>query len=179
MHTMLRDSGKESPEVRRLITRELDGPSLNVLQQLISGVVTEIDRGTEYEMREKAQAIRREWAHEGFRPPHKDKPVWESLKETVTLAKLMGFKVVHDPAAQDVRNHTGAVPLDRWPGRHGKNGGDYLYAFTGMEILASPTLPPGHGINLSPSSGKEFVSTMQQAIAAQKTVGPHARFPLA
>lgn len=175
---MLKDSGKESPEVRRLITRELDGPSLNVLQQLISGVVTEIDRGTEYEMREKARSIRQEWAHEGFRSPHKDKPVWESLKETVTLAKLIGFKAVYDPAAKDMLNRTGAVSLDQWPGRQGKNGGGYHYAFADTKIIASPTLPPGHGINLSPSSG-ESLSTMRQITTLQKTVGPVIEFVLA
>ena len=97
----------------------------------------------------------------------------KTCKSTVTLAMLMGYKVVYDPSYIDMRrmNLTGAVPLAQWPGRSGKNRGGYQYAFTGTTILASPTLPPGHGINMAPNS-KEFIQTMRQAIELQKTVGP-------
>lgn len=60
-------------------------------------------------------------------------------------------------------NLTGAIPLAKWPGRSGKNGGGYQSAFTGITLLASPTLPPGHGINMAPST-EELIQTMRQAI---------------
>jgi hypothetical protein len=100
------------------------------------------------------------------------------MKSTVTLAMLMGYKVVYDPTYADVRrNLTGEVPLAQWPGRAGKNGGGYQYAFTGTLILASPTLPPGHGIKMAPGT-KEFIQTMRQVSELQNTVGPFAELVL-
>jgi hypothetical protein len=143
--------------------------------QLISGAQTEIATGTEYEMGQKADEVMQKWAGEGFRYQREREPVYEDLKSTVALAMLMGYKVVYDPTYVDMRrmNLTGAVPLAKWPGRSGKNGGGYQYAFTGTTLLASPTLPPGHGINMAPST-EEFIQTMRQATELQKTVGPFA-----
>jgi hypothetical protein len=131
------------------------------LPKLISGVQSEIGTGTQYETGQKADAVMQKWAGEGFRYQREREPAYEDLKSTVTLAMLMGYKVVYDPEHRDLRreNLTGAVPLAEWPGRAGKNGGGYQYAFTGMTILASPTLPPGHGINMAPST-EEFLRTM-------------------
>ena len=94
-------------------------------------------------------------------------------QDLTIMTQRAGHKVVFDPAHADVRrkNLTGVVPLAQWPGRSGRNGGGYQYAFTGTTILASPTLPPGHGINMAPST-EEFIRTMRQAVELQKTVGP-------
>jgi len=173
LHTMVKDVTKTSPhQVRHLIVVPVDGSKVTVLMQLISGTQSEIATGTEYEMGQTADSVMQEWAKEGFRYRREREPAYEDLKSTVTLAMLMGYKVVYDPTYVDVRrmNLTGAVPLAKWPGRSGKNGGGYQYAFTGTTILASPTLPPGHGINMAPST-EEFIQTMRQAIELQKTVG--------
>lgn len=170
---MVKDSTKTSPhQIRHLIVVPVDGAKVTVLMQLVSGTQTEIATGTEYDMGQKADSVLLEWAKEGFRYQREREPAYEDLKSTVSLATLMGYKVVYDPTYVNVRrmNFTGAVPLAEWPGRLGKNGGAYQYAFTGTTILASPTLPPGHGINMAPST-EEFIQTMRQATELQKTVG--------
>jgi hypothetical protein len=180
LHTMVKDATKASPhQVRHLIVVPVDGPKVTMLTQLISGAQTEIATGTEYEMGQRADAVMQEWAKEGFRYQREREPAYEDLKSAVALAMLMGYKVVYDPSHVDMRrmNLTGAVPLAQWSGKSGKNGGGYQYAFTGTTILASPTLPPGHGINMAPST-EEFIRTMGQAIALQKTVGPFAELIL-
>ena len=173
LHTMVKDATKTSPhQVRHLVVVPVDGSKVTMLMQLISGTQAEIATGTEYEMGQKADAVMQGWAGDGFRYQREREPAYEDLKSAVTLAMLMGYKVVYDPTYVDMRrmNLTGAVPLAKWPGRAGKNGGGYQYAFTGTTLLASPTLPPGHGINMAPST-EEFIQTMRQAIELQKTVG--------
>ena len=173
LHTMVKDAQRNAlHEVRHLLIHPIKGESGRVLPKLISGVQGEIGTGKLYEMEQKADAVMQEWAKEGFRYQREREPAYEDLKSTVTLAMLMGYDVVYDPSYVDMRrmNLTGAVPLAQWPGRAGKNGGGYQYAFTGTTILASPTLPPGHGINMAPST-EEFLQTMRQAIELQKTVG--------
>lgn len=173
LHTMVKDARSGSPhEVRHLLIHPVEEPNDKVLTKLIAGVQSEIATGKLYEMEQRADAVMQEWAREGFRYQREREPAYEELKSTVTLAMIMGYKVIYDPTYVDVRrmNLTGAVPLSQWPGRAGRNGGSYQYAFTGTTILASPTLPPGHGINMAPST-EEFVQTMRQAIALQKTVG--------
>lgn len=174
LHTMVKDAQSGSPhEVRHLLIHSVEGPGVTVLTKLVSGVQSEIGTGTQYETGQKADAVMQEWAGEGFRYQRDREPAYEDLKSTITLAMLMGYRVVFDPDYRDVRrrNLTGAVPLAQWPGRSGKNGGGYQYAFTGTTIIAFPTLPPGHGINMAPSR-EEFVRVMQQVIALQETVGP-------
>lgn len=174
LHTMVKDAKSSSPhEVRHLLILSVEDPSVTVLTKLVSGIQSEIGTGTQYETNQKAEAVMQGWAKEGFRYQRDREPVYEDLKSTVALAMLMGYKVVYDPTYRDVRrrNLTGAVSLAQWPGRSGKNGGGYQYAFTGTTIIASPTLPPGHGINMAPGP-EEFVRVMQQVIALQKTVGP-------
>jgi hypothetical protein len=180
LHTMIKDATRNSPhQVRHLIIVPVDGSRVTILMQLISGTETEIATGTEYEMGQKADTVMQEWAKEGFRYQREREPAYEDLKSTVTLAMLMGYEVVFDPAYADMRrlNPMGRIPLPQWPGRSGKNGGGYQYAFTGTTILASPTLPPGHGINMAPST-EEFIQTMGKVIALQKTVGPLAELIL-
>jgi hypothetical protein len=130
-------------------------------------------------MGQKADAVMQEWVGEGFRFQREREPAYEDLKSAVTLAMLMGYKIVYDPTYADVRrmNLTGAIPLANWPGRSGKSGGGYQYAFTGTTLLASPTLPPGHRVNMAPSTA-ELIQTMRQAIELQKTVGPFAELVL-
>lgn len=168
LHTMIRQSPHE---VRHLLIRSLDGS--HVLTQIISGSKTEISTGTEYEMEQNAEALMDQWAQEGFRLPRKNEQAWESLEAVVTLLALMGYKVVFDPDCRDLRkgNATGAVPLKQWPGKQGKNGTGYEYAFTGSTLIAQPMLPPGHRINLEPSNSEEFIRTMQEVITLKKTVG--------
>ena len=171
LHAMV----KQSPyEVRHLLICSGVNSSTCCLIQLISGNKTEIGTGTEYEMGQKADALMNDWKREGFHLPGQNEQAWESLEATITLLRLMGYKVVYDPAYQDLRrgNATGAFPLDQWPGKQGKNGGGYHYAFTGTLLIAGPMLPPGHAVNLEPANSQEFVRTMQQAVTLQKTVGP-------
>ncbi|MBZ5573198.1 MAG: hypothetical protein LAO09_15110 [Acidobacteriia bacterium] len=173
LHTMVKDARSNSPhEVRHLLIHPIKNESGFMLTKLVSGIQSEIATGKLYEVEQRADAAMQEWAREGFRYRREREPAYEDLKSTVTLAMLMGYKVVYDPAYADVRrmNLMGAVPLTQWLGRAGKNGGGYQYAFTGTTILASPTLPPGHGINMAPST-EEFLQTMRQAIEIQKTVG--------
>jgi hypothetical protein len=180
LHTMIKDARNDSPhEVRHLLIRPVEEQDDEVLTKLISGVQSEIARGKHYEMEQKADAVMQEWAKEGFRYQREREPAYEDLKSTVTLAMLMGCKVVYDPAYVNMqkRNLTGAVPLAQWPGRSGKNGGGYQYAFTGTTLLATPTPPPGHGINMAPSP-KEFIQTMRQLIEAQNSVGPFVELVL-
>jgi hypothetical protein len=174
LYTMVKDARSGSPhEVRHLLIHSVKGPSATVLTKLVSGVQSEIGTGTQYEMEQKANAVMQEWAGEHFRFGREREPAYEDLKSTMTLAMLMGYKVVFDPEYADVRrmNPIGQVALTQWPGRSGKNGGGYQYAFTGTTIIASPTLPPGHGINMAPGS-EETIRVMQQIIVLQKTVGP-------
>lgn len=145
LHTLLKDVTKTSPhQVRHLVIVPVDGSKVTVLLQLISGTQTEIATGTEYEMCQKADTVMQEWAGEGFRFQREREPAYEDLKSAVTLAMLMGYKVVYDPTYADVRrmNLMGTVPLAKWPGRSGKNGGGYQYAFTGTTLLASPEVAP-------------------------------------
>jgi hypothetical protein len=176
LHTMVKHARSGSPdEVRHLLIHPIKGESDSVLTKLVVGVQSEIGTGKLYEMEQRADAVMQEWAREGFRYQREREPAYEDLKSTVTLAMLMGYKVVYDPTYVDVRRMklTGEVPLAQWPGRSGKNGGGYQYAFTGTTILASPTLPPGHGINMAPST-EESVQTMRQVIELRKTVGSMA-----
>ena len=177
---MLKDARSDSRrETRHLLIHSAEGPSVTVLTKLVSGVQSEIGTGTKFEMSQKADSVMQDWAREDFRYRRDREPAYEDLKSTVTLAMVMGYEIVFDPDYRDLRkmNLTGAVPLAQWPGRSGKNGGGYEYAFTGTTIIASPTLPPGHGINMAPSR-EESVRVMQQTIALQKTVGPVAEFVL-
>src|SRR3982074_1379498 len=95
LHTMVKDARRDAPhEVRHLLIHPVEGPSSEVLTNVISGVQSEIATGKHYEMEQKADAVMQEWAGEGFRYQREHDPAWEDLKSTVTLAILMGFTVV-------------------------------------------------------------------------------------
>jgi hypothetical protein len=168
-------------EVRHLLIRSIDGTRVTTLAQLISVSETLIATGTEYEMKQKAEALTEEWAREGFHFPSKNEQAWDSLVALVALLTLMGYSVVYDPDYVNLQkgNVTGAVPLAQWPGKHGKKGGGYRYAFMGTTLLAWPTqLPAGHGINMEPATSEEFMRTMQQAVKLQREIGPGYEFVL-
>jgi hypothetical protein len=62
-------------------------------------------------------------------------------------------------------NATGAVPLDRWAGVPGKNGGGYLYALGNAHIHARPTPAPNYhppGRPGGASSGVAFVQSLKE-----------------
>jgi len=158
-------------EVRHLAVHSFQDLNVAVLTRLVSGVQSDIGTGKLYEMVKWADSVTHEWAREGFR--YQRNPVYEDLKSAVTLAMLMGYEVIYDPECVDVgtTNLTGAVPLTQWPGRSGKNGGGYEYAFTGTKMVASPTLAPGLGINMA-THQEELAQTMCQAIDLLNSVGP-------
>jgi hypothetical protein len=111
-----------------------------------------------------------------------DTPNFGSLKEAVALATASGYKIIYDnrhKSTQPPFNITGAVCLSKWPGLTGKNGGGYEYAFTGTTIIARPTLPPDHGMNLRPKDNKETLEVLRQAAQILEEVGPTAEFLLA
>jgi hypothetical protein len=78
LHTMVKDARSGSPhEVRHLLIHPVEGPSSEVLTKLISGVQSEIAKGKHYEMEQKADAVRQEWAKEGFRHQSEREPAYE------------------------------------------------------------------------------------------------------
>ena len=166
-------------EVRHLLIYPVDAPREMKLVQLSGAAETPLATGTEYEMRQKANALVQLWAAEGFKQQDK---VFETLERTVALAMRLGFRIVWDPRFQKMDrpplNPTGAVPLEQWPGMTAKNGGGYVYALDQVQIHARPTLPPGHNLGVAPSDPKEFAAFMLKATALLETVGPFAEFRL-
>jgi hypothetical protein len=163
---------------RHLLVQSVNGPSNSTLRQFVHGILTEIGTGTEYEMSQSADALMREWAREGFRVPRDNELVWDPLERAVALATLMGFKKIFDPERADVRsgNALGVFPLNQWPGLTGKNGGNYLYAFTGTEIYAQPVIPRPEF--LTRASASEFAQSMLQVAKSQDAVGAFCKFLL-
>ena len=175
LHTLTKQSPNN--EVRHLVLHLVNGSHETILSQITNCAETKIATGTEYDMRQEAITLAQTWAtEEGFVFPREGVPVFDSLKNTVALAVIMGHTLVYDPnlAAQNV---TGAVPLTRWPGMTAKNGGGYEYAYDGLKIIARPTLPPGHGLDMAPTKA-EFIAVMQKATALLATVGPMREFLL-
>ena len=104
-----------------------------------------------------------------------------SLGDAVAEALARGHRFIYDNRYKSMRppiNATGAVPLTEWPGLQGNNGGGYEYAFQGMTIVARPTLPPNHGLNLRPKDNKETLDVMRQAVEKLENVGPTVEFLL-
>jgi len=117
--------------VRHLLI-EGDNAGAKTLSKLENGFRTVVATGTHYEMDQQALALIQEWCQkEGFGWRSDDAPVWESLREIVALAKLMGHTSV-----RDVRYITApGVPLDHWQGCKDKNGDDYQYAYTKLRLV--------------------------------------------
>jgi hypothetical protein len=179
--TVSRDS---ETKVRHLLIYLLDGARVTKLVELANGIEREIGTGTQFEMTQRADALVQDWvARDGFehRPP--DDPVFESLERTISLAEKMGYTTVYDPRSQNPNptggrlNLTGAIPLAQWRGMTPKGGGGYLYALDGMKILARPTLPANHGLNMSPAR-EDLPTVLLKAAKALNTVGPFAEFIL-
>jgi hypothetical protein len=175
-HTLVKDR-PGTQEVRHLVIHPLDPPSVMRLTQLITGIETPLATGTEYEMREKAHAVMREWITEGFERRSDRDPVFEPLQHVVRLAQILGYRVVYDSRAAK-RTVLGQVPLAQWPGITPKLGGGYEYAFEGTSMIARPTLPRNHGLNMSPQTPEETVKVMKAAMELQDKVGPTVTFGL-
>jgi hypothetical protein len=177
LHTLKkRGAGKE---VRHLLMDLTNGSGAAVLSQLVHGVETHIATGTEYEMGQKADALARDWvANEEFEYAPDDQPVFDSLKNTIALAAMMGHTFVYDSRYKSSRNLIGEVPLTQWPGMTARNGGGYVYAFDGMKIIAEPTLPSNHGINMGFKTAKETTTSLRKIAALRETVGPRVEFLL-
>jgi hypothetical protein len=160
--------------VRHLLI-EGDDPGAKTLSKLENGVRTVVATGTHYEMDEKALALVQEWCQkEDFSWRNDDAPVWESLREIVALAKLMGHTSLHD--AQ--RMFEPAVPLDHWQGCRDKRGDDYQYAYTGTMIEAWPKVTAKHGISMALSNTQEMAAQLAKIIEIRKGLGPERKFML-
>jgi len=120
---------------------------------------------------------------DGFKRRPSDDPVFEPLERTISLARKMGYTIIYDPRSRNLNptggrlNLTGAVPLTQWKGMTPKGGGGYVYALDGMRILARPTLPAHHGLNMSPTR-EEVPAVLLRAAKALNAVGPFAEFIL-
>ena len=157
---------------------------MTTLAEVAEGVEREIATGTQFEMTQKADALVQEWVtRNGFKHRAPDDPVFEPLDRTISLAKKMGYTTIYDPRSQNLNptggrlNLTGQVPLTRWEGMTPKGGGGYVYALDGMKILARPTLPANHGLNMSPTR-EELPTVLLKAAKALSAVGPFAEFIL-
>jgi hypothetical protein len=171
-------------EIRHLLIYLLDGARVTRLVELADGVEREIATGTQFEMTQKADALVQEWVTDhGFKYRPTADPAFEPLDRTISLAKKMGYTIIYDPRSQNFNptggrlNLTGAVPLTEWKGMTPKGGGGYVYALDGMKILARPTLPANHGLNMSPTR-EEVPAVLLKAAKALNTVGPFAEFIL-
>ena len=83
---------KKQDEVRHLLIDLTAGAGAASLSELTNAVETPIATGTQSQMEEKARALAQDWAaNEGFEFPKEDQPVFDSLKNTITLAALMGL----------------------------------------------------------------------------------------
>lgn len=161
--------------VRHLLI-EGDDPGAKTLSKLENGVSTVVDTGTHYEMDEKALALIKDLCQkEDFSWKNDNAPVWESLREIVALAKLMGHTSLHD-----VRYITAPdVPLDRWQGCKDKNGDDYMYWYTGTTIVACPRVTAKHGVSMVLSTNtQELVAQLAKIGEIRKALGPERTFLL-
>jgi hypothetical protein len=169
--------------VRHLLVFFVDGSRETQLVQICDGMETLVLTGTEFETREKANALIQQWVtQENFTRPH-DGYAFEPLERTISLARRMGFKVVYDARFKNMTwpnpNLTGAAALSSWPGMAPENGGGYLYALDQMRLHAQPTLPPGGEPLVAPTDGKEFAAFILKHKAVLDTVGPPREFILA
>jgi hypothetical protein len=176
--TLLKQTARS--EVRHLLIG--GSPSATTLTRLDAAVQTPIATGTEHEMRKKAEELARDWIrNEGFQLAPEGEPVFEPLGHTIALATVLGFTHLYDSNYKNLTdprnlNPTGAVDLAAWSGLTPKSGGGYAYALDGLTIIACPTLPPDHNLNLKFS--KETLDILKEAVQLQKRVGPTLTFVL-
>lgn len=177
VHTLKKDG--PAKEVRHLLLNLENGPGAATLSQLINAIETPIAAGTQYEMGQKADEVAEVWrANEEFKYTSDNSPAFDSLKNTIALAALMGHTFVYDARYKSQRDLIGEVPLSQWPGMTPKNGGGYLYAFDGMKIIAEPTLPPNHGISMEFKTPQQTLTVMKKIAELRDTVGPRVEFLL-
>jgi hypothetical protein len=82
--------------VRHLLVFFVDGSRETQLIQICDGVESLVLTGTEFETRQKADALIQQWVtQENFIRP-RDGFAFEPLERTISLAKRMGFKIVYD-----------------------------------------------------------------------------------
>jgi hypothetical protein len=164
----------DDKEIKHMLLTPIDRTQA-ALSVMANASETEIATGPEHAMEDKA----REYITAGkFRVVGDDKKVFEPLKNTVALAIACGHQVIYDNRYNKFPNVTGAVPLGSWPGLAGNNGGGYEYALDGLKILARPTLPPNHHLNMKPATSQETVSVISNVVKILATVGPSAEFIL-
>jgi hypothetical protein len=169
--------------VRHLLVFFVDGSRETQLIQICDGVESLVLTGTEFETRQKADALIQQWVtQENFIRP-RDGFAFEPLERTISLAKRMGFKIVYDERFKSMTwpnpNLTGAAALSAWPGMTPSNGGGYLYALDQMRLHARPTLPPSQEPLIAPRDGKEFATFILKHKAVLDTVGSYREFILA
>jgi len=170
-------------ETRHLLIFFENGSSETNLIQITNGVETLVFTGTEYEAKQKADALVQLWKTEENFIRSREGYAYEPLERTIALAKKMGFTIVYDPRFKKVDrpplNLTGAVSLSSWLGMMAKNGGGYAYALDQMRLYARPTLPPSSEPLIAPSDGREFAAFMLKQKAVLDAVGPFQEFILA
>jgi hypothetical protein len=166
---------QDEEEVRHLLLDSIDGAHTVVFSEMANGVETELARGTQYEMEGKA---RERISSGNFQATPDDEKVFEALRNTVALASACGYRTVYDGRNKSALNIVGQVPLSEWRGMEGKNGGGYEYALDGMKILARPTLPPNHGLNMKPATNQECLEVIREASKILESVGPAVEFVL-
>jgi hypothetical protein len=174
---------KANSDPRYLIIESVDGSRVTKLSQMSGGIETQIDTGTEYEMRTKADDLIKAWTKdEGFHWLSDNELAWESLAKAVALARRMGFIALYDDRFKQMNrrplNPLGIVALGEWPGMTPKNGGGYEYALGLLTLHARPTPPPNSLPTVAPAGGKEFAEFMLKHIELRNSVGPTVEFIL-
>jgi hypothetical protein len=168
-------------EARHLLLSFIDGSSETNLVQLVRGLETPLETGTEYESNQRASALLQLWTEEGFKVQPEGQ-LSERLEWTIPLALRLGHTVIYDPRFKQLDklpfNATGAVPLDKWPGMTGKNGQAYEYALDRMQIHARPAPLPNSKPLGEPAGGKEFAAFMLEYAKHREAIGPARDFLL-
>ncbi len=169
-------------EVRHLLLFFIDGSSETNLVQMVRGIETPLEMGTEFETKQKASALLQLWTKEGFKVQPERGLFYERLEWTIPLALRLGHTVIYDSRFKQLDklplNATGAVPLAKWPGLTGKNGQAYEYALDGMHLHARPAPLPNSKPLVAPTGGKEFAAFMLEHIKQRDAIGPSLDFLL-
>jgi hypothetical protein len=155
-------------EVRHLLLFFINGSSETNLAQLVRGIETPLEMGTEHETNQKASALLQLWTKEGFKV-QPEGHLYERLEWTIPLALRLGHTVIYDSRFKQ---------LDKWPGMTGKNGQAYEYALDRMHIHARPAPLPNSKPLVAPTGGKEFAAFMLEHIKHRDAIGPSRDFLL-
>jgi hypothetical protein len=162
-------------EVRRLIIQVVNGPGETTLSQLIGAEHSVIKNGTEYDMRQQADALAQTWQNEGFKlVSETGPPPYDSLRAAIKIAAIMEYTSVLTP---NRLNPAAATPLAQWHGVVPRNNGSYEYGFDGSYIHAQGALPPNHGLTV-PKDTKELAAFFAKVEALREAVGPRGKFLL-